>query len=176
MIDIEGGTVMTQDIDLFIESFYRENYQKLYIYAFSILQRPADAEVAVQEAFVTVCEIPMELIRSENPIGWMKKTVRYRALRLLDDRKRTSALLVALTALAPDVDFSAWDSSDAELILLCQSIVSKDEFDFFLRLASGAATFLEESARLNIKLPACYKRFERIRDKLQQAVGKYYKF
>ena len=68
------------------------------------------------------------------------------------------------------------DSFDTELALLCQSTVSKDEFDFFLRLANGATTFREESERLQIKLPACYKRFERIRDKLQRAVGRYYKF
>jgi hypothetical protein len=68
------------------------------------------------------------------------------------------------------------DSFDTELALLCQSTVSKDEFDFFLRLANGTTTFREESERLQIKLPACYKRFERIRDKLQRAVGRYYKF
>ena len=72
-------------------------------------------------------------------------------------------------------NLSAQDGADTELELLCQAIVSKDEFDFFLRLALGATTFIEESKRLHIKLPACYKRFERIRDKLQRSIGKYYK-
>ena len=167
---------MIQDINSFIEGFYRENYQKLYTYAFSILKQHMDAEAAVQEAFIAVCETPMELIRSENPMGWMKKTVRYRALRLLDERKRTAALLVSVEALASVVNHTTQDNFDTELALLCQSTVSKDEFDFFLRLANGATTFREESERLHIKLPACYKRFERIRDKLQRAVGRYYKF
>ena len=109
-------------------------------------------------------------------MGWMKKTVRYRALRLLDERKRTAALLVSVEALASVVNHTTQDNFDTELALLCQSTVSKDEFDFFLRLANGATTFREESERLQIKLPACYKRFERIRDKLQRAVGRYYKF
>ena len=52
----------------------------------------------------------------------------------------------------------------------------EEEFDFFLRIAHGAATISEESQRLGIKLPACYKRFERIRDRLQQTLGKYYKY
>lgn len=166
---------MTKDISQFIEGFYREYYQKLYAYAFSILRCRMDAEAAVQEAFAAACEAPAELMQSENPIGWMKKAVKYRALRLLDERKRTDALLLTLKALDPDVDFAAQDGTETELTSLCQSIVSKAEFDFFLRLALGATSFIEESKRLHIKLPACYKRFERIRDKLQRGIGKYYK-
>lgn len=167
---------MAQNINQFLEGFYRKNYQMLYAYAFSILKHHMDAEVAVQEAFAAACETPKDLIHSENPIGWMKKTVRYRALRILDDRKRTAALILALKTLAPDVDFSTGYGEDAELISLCHSVVSKDEFDFFWRLANGAATFREESERLGLELPACYKKFERIRDQLQRAVGKFYKF
>lgn len=167
---------MTQDINQFLEGFYRENYQRLYAYAFSILKQRMDAEAAVQEAFAVACETPMDLIQSMNPIGWIKKTVRYRALQMLDERKRTTALLLALETLAPDVDLFTRDGEDGGLVSLCQSVVSKEEFDFFWRLANGAGTFQKESERLGIKLPACYKRFERIRDKLQRAVGKYYKF
>lgn len=166
---------MTQDASLFIERFYRECYKKLYAYAYSILRNRMDAEVAVQEAFAAACEAPTELMNSENPIGWMKKAVKFRALQLLDERKRTDALLLTLTSLDPGVNLSVRDDTNTELELLCQAIVSKDEFDFFLRLALGATSFIEESKRLHIKLPACYKRFERIRDKLQHGIGKYYK-
>lgn len=166
---------MTQDVSLFIEGFYQEHYKKLYAYAFSILRHRMDAETAVQEAFAAACEAPAELIHSENPIGWMRKAVKYRALQLLDERKRTDALLLTLTALSPGMDLAAWDGTDTELTSLCQSIVSKAEFDFFLRLAFGATTFIEESKKLHIKLSACYKRFERIRDKLQREISKYYK-
>lgn len=166
---------MTQDASLFIERFYREYYKKLYAYAYSILRNRMDAEAAVQEAFAVACEAPTELINSENPIGWMKKAVKFRALQLLDERKRTDALPLTLTSLDPGVNLSVRDDTNTELELLCQAIVSKDEFDFFLRLALGATSFIEESKRLHINLPACYKRFERIRDKLQRGIGKYYK-
>ncbi len=166
---------MTHDISSFIEKLYCEHYKKLYTYAFSILRHRMDAEAAVQEAFAAACESPAELMNSENQIGWMKKAVKFRALQLLDERKRTDALLLTLISLNPGVNLSAWDGTDTELELLCQAIVSKDEFDFFLHLALGATTFIEESKRLHIKLPACYKRFERIRDKLQRGISKYYK-
>lgn len=167
---------MTQDIRLWIEGFYRENYQKLYAYAYSILGHQMDAEAAVQEAFAVACEGPAALLHSENPIGWMKKTVRHRALRIIDERRRTDALLVALKALAPRVEDTGQERDGVELLLLSRSVVSKEEFDFFLRIANGATTVLEESQRLGLKLPACYKRFERIRDRLQQAIGEYYKY
>lgn len=167
---------MTQDIRLWIEVFYRENYQKLYACAYSILRHRMDAEAAVQEAFAVACEAPEVLLHSENPIGWMKKTVRHRALRIIDEHKRTDALLLALKALAPGAGQTGREWDEVELLMFSQSIVSKEELDFFLRITNGATTVLEESKRLGIKLPACYKRFERIRDKLQQAIGEYYKY
>lgn len=75
----------------------------------------------------------------------MKKAVKFRALQLLDERKRTDALLLTLISLNPGVNLSAWDGTDTELELLCQVIVSKDEFNFFLHIALGATTFIEES-------------------------------
>ena len=83
---------------------------------------------------------------------------------------------MALKALAPKLGETGQERDGVELLLFSQSVVSKEEFDFFLRIAHGAATISEESQRLGIKLPACYKRFERIRDRLQQTLGKYYKY
>ena len=166
---------MTQDIRLWIEVFYRENYKKFYTYAYSILRHQMDAEAAVQEAFAVACEVPEALLHSENPVGWMKKTVRHRALRIIDERRRTDTLLLALKALAPEAGHTGQEWDGVELLMFSQSIVSKEELDFFLRITTGATTVLEESIQLGIKLPTCYKRFERIRDKLQRAIGEYYK-
>lgn len=88
-------------------------------------------EAAVQEALAVACESPAALFHSENPIGWITKTLRRRAQRIIDGRRRTDALLVALKALAP---------------------------------------------KPGIKLPACYKRYERVRDRLRQDLDKYYKY
>lgn len=121
---------MTQDIRLWIEDFYRENYQKLFAYAYSILRNQMDAEAAVQEAFAVACESPAALFHSENPIGWITKTVRHRALRIIDERRRTDALLVALKALAPKLGETGQERDGVELLLFSQSVVSKEEFDF----------------------------------------------
>ena len=159
----------------FIAEIYHTYYRTLYILAFSILEKQAEAEVVVQEAFAVACQKPEELMRSKKPVGWMKSTVRHRALHILEDQKRTASLIMSLEVLHPGIEPSRLDNGDSELVEFCQSIVSKDDFAFFLRIATGLSTFLEEAQRQNIKLTTCYKRFERIREKLQQALSEFHK-
>lgn len=164
---------MNQNADLFIEDFYRKNYRVLYIHAYSILGKKVEAEAAVQEAFVVACQKLEELMSLDNPLGWMKSVVRYKALHILEDQKRTVSLFTSLDMLNPSDEPSHCDQSDSELVEFCQQVVSKDEFAFFLRIAQGASTFLEEATERNIKPAACYKQFERIRNKLQQVLREY---
>jgi len=159
----------------FIAGFYHTYYHKLYILAYSILGKQAEAEATVQEAFLVACQKPEEFMHSDNPVGWMKSTVRHRALHILEEQKRTASLFMSLELLDHSKEPSCLDSSDSELAEFCQSVVAKDDFAFFLRIAKGSSTFLEEAARQGMKLSACYKRFERIREKLQQALSKFHK-
>ncbi len=117
---------MTQDIRLWIEDFYRENYQKLFAYAYSILRNQMDAEAAVQEAFAVACESPAALFHSENPIGWITKTVRHRALRIIDERRRTDALLVAVFETDCNRPLANTTNTDSSFCADCQS--SKNSF------------------------------------------------
>lgn len=166
---------MDEIANRFIAEIYSTYYRKLYILAYSILRKQAEAEVAIQEAFVVACQKPEELMRSENPVGWMKSTVRHRALHILEEQKRTASLLMSLELLDHSKELSYSDNSDSELVDFYQSIVTEDEFAFFLRIAKGSASFREEAQRQSIKLTTCYKRFERIREKLQQALCEFYK-
>lgn len=52
---------MNEAINLFIEEFYRKNYRNLYLHVYSMLGRRAEAEIAVQEAFLVACKKPMFL-------------------------------------------------------------------------------------------------------------------
>ena len=166
---------MDEIANRFIAEIYHTYYRKLYILAYSILGKQAEAEVAVQETFVVACQQPEKLMHSENPVGWMKSTVRHRALHILEDQKRTASLFMSLEVLNHNKALSYSVSNDSELAQFCQRVVTEDEFTFFLRIATGLSTFLEEARRQNIKLTTCYKRFERIREKLQQALSEFHK-
>lgn len=166
---------MERSTEQFIEDLYRKNYNRLYIHACSMLGRNSDAEVAVQEAFLVACKKPDEFINSQNHIGWLKRAVENEALHILREQKYTAALFLSVEELSNGQEPSAFDDTCFELLDLCQGTVSKEELGFFLRIAKHESAFPEEAARQGIKLPACYKRFERIREKLQQALEDYHK-
>lgn len=166
---------MERNIKQFIENIYRKNYYKLYIHACSILGRGSEAEVAVQEAFLAACKKPDEFINSQSHIGWLKRAVENEALHILREQKYTAALFLSIEELSPGQEPVALDSTSFELTEFCRGAVSREELDFFFRIAKRESSFQEEAEKQDIKLSACYKRFERIRKKLQQALEDFHK-
>lgn len=166
---------MEQAVRQYIADFYHKFYRQFYLHAYSIAGRKSDAEVAVQQAFLAVCKAPEELMSKGNPIRWMEKTIENTALHIVRERRYTAALFSSLEELAPDQRPSAPTDGSLELIDFCQSVVTRDELEFFLRIAEGHSTFADEANRLGIKLSACYKRFEHTREKLRKALEKYHK-
>jgi len=67
------------------------------------------------------------------------------------------------------------EDNSFELTELCQGFVSKEDLGFFFRIAKHESTFLEEAEMQGIRLTTCYKRFECVRKKLQQALEDYHK-
>jgi len=166
---------MDRDIRQFMENFYRKNYNRLYIHACSLLGRGPEAEVAVQEAFLVACKRPNEFINSQSHIGWLKKAVENEALHILREQKYSAALFMSIEELSPSQEPVALEDNSFELTDLFQGVVSREELGFFFRIAKHESTFREESEMQGIRLTTCYKRFERIRKKLQQALEDYHK-
>lgn len=166
---------MEPSIKQFLEIFYRTNYHRLYIHACSMLGRGSEAEAAVQEAFLAACKKPDEFMNSRSHIGWLKRAVENEALHILREQKYTMAIFMSIEELSPGQEPIALENDGFELAEFCRGAVSKEEFGFFLRIAQHGSTFPEEAERQGIKLPACYKRFARIRKKLQQALEDYHK-
>jgi len=140
-----------------------------------MLGRSPEAEVAVQEAFLAACKKPDEFINSESHIGWLKRAVENEALHILREQKYTAALFMSIEELSPSQEPVALEDSSFELTELCQGAVSKEELGFFFRIAKHESTFQKEAERQGIRLTTCYKRFERIRKKLQQVLEDYHK-
>ena len=61
----------------YIEKLYVSSYDMLFTYAMALLGSETAAEEAVQESFRIACMKPKELIGSDNPRGWLVKTMRY---------------------------------------------------------------------------------------------------
>lgn len=158
---------MSQESITFLENFYTTNYRSLYLHAYSILRRRAEAEVAVQEAFLVACNNPEDFANKKNPIKWIEKVIENISLHIYREERYAAKLFLSLEELAPNQEPSRSDTYSFELIQLCQTVVTQEELGFFMRIAGGASTFYKEAERYGIQLAACYKRFERIRKKIQ---------
>lgn len=129
----------------------------------------------MQEAFLAACKKPDVFINSQSHIGWLKKAVENEALHILREQKYVAALFMSIEELSSSQEPAALEDNSFELIEFCQGAVSKEELGFFFRIAKHESTFLEEAEMQGIRLTTCYKRFERIRKKLQQALEDYHK-
>lgn len=156
----------------YMAKFCQTHYQKLFLHASAILREQGLAEEAVQEAFQIACQKPDDLMESEKPLGWMKKTVENTALHILRQQRTAQALFQSLEYMLDDRELAAPSESVIELTDRCLSAVTREELDFFLRVTMEGYTFAEESERLGISLAACYKRFERVRKRLRAALEK----
>lgn len=116
---------MEQSAEQFIESFYRKNYNKLYIHACSMLGRNSDADVAVQEAFLAAWENPDEFVNSQSHIGWLKRAVENKALHILREQKYAAALFMSIEELSPSQEPAASVDSSFELAELCLGLLPK---------------------------------------------------
>lgn len=166
---------MDENLSSIIESYYQRYYHTLYLRACSMLGQSPDSEVAVQEAFAVACQKSEQFISSDDPLRWLKRTVDHMALHTLRERKRTMAIFLPLEELNTNPSFDEQPDNCMEMLDFFQSVVTKEELQFFLNIASHKTSVLEEAKNNNIKVSTCYKRFERIRDKLQLALEKFRK-
>ena len=143
---------MERSTEQFIESFYRKNYNRLYIHACSILGRSPEAEVAVQEAFLAACKKPDEFINSQSHIGWLKRAVENEALHIMREQKYAAALFLSVEELSPGQEPSTLEDNSFELTELSQGAVSKEELGFFFRISKHESTFPKEAERQDIRL------------------------
>lgn len=156
--------------EIFLTNFYYKYHSKFFLHAYAILKDRANAEVAVQEAYLVAWRKIGEVMNYENPVTWMKRVIEHTSLHILRELGRTKAVLLPLEELAPSSEPITMEQGDFELREHCLQVISKDEFNFFLRIAYGQSSFVAESEQLGITIKACYKRFERIRTKLQKAL------
>ena len=66
---------LTKEQDEFITALYKEMFKKLVNIGYELLGNVTLAEEVAQEAFLIACKKPDDVMNSENPQGWMVKTL-----------------------------------------------------------------------------------------------------
>lgn len=171
---------MTTEQRTYLEALYRDNQEKLYLYAVSILQKPEIAMDMVQDTFHTAA-IRIDILMAHwNPSGWLMNTLKHK----IHDQKRSmdryTARFVSLT------DYELWAADEAaenftedhpptvrEIWGRVRNVLSPDDRCFLRRILLEKASHREVAKELGITVWASQKRLERIRKELEKHFPEY---
>lgn len=154
----------------FLEKIYRESFNELEIYARALLQGKFESTVVVQEAFYIACVKIEDFVSSPNPIGWMKLTVKNVVRNMLRQKAREQKLFISYENIIKEPYTLASEESQLELLDQCKSMITSDEYKLIERIVLNGETYISVAKDLGISMWACYKRIERILEKLKYRI------
>ena len=158
---------MTSDQRKRIEEFYLEMYDRLFIYARSVLDNESLAEEAIQETFRIVCMKPEELLSSPNPKGWIVNTLKYTIQNMKRSRDKANVLLTQYLAANSSVAFS---EDRISLEVTYENVARSEEFSLIKEMAVDGRSHLEMAQSRGISVAACKKRVQRAKEFLRRKI------
>ena len=156
---------MTKEENIFLTSFYLENFESLNVYAYRFLSDWEDAHDVTQEAFKTAVEKIGEFSNSENHIGWMKLTIRKKAANWNRAKKirndRTEPMDEGSLKFATNKHYG--DSAIAH----CVELLPSEEFAMIEASILAGEPYSEAYKNFDLSYEAFRKRVSRILKKLR---------
>lgn len=156
-----------ETFDKKISELYHIMWKQLNSYAGIVLKNPDWAVEAVQDAFRVACNNPAGMMTSENPEGWMMNVLKNVVRDIKRAEAKQTALMMRMRSTKRAIDNDGSDS-DVYIRLMCQQILSKDEYDVIERVIFQRYTLAETARELGISLEACKKRSQRAKKKLKK--------
>ena len=149
-------------------ALYAEMSRPMYTVACRILHNRADAEDAVQEAF-------MKLLRRErtddieNGRAYLLQTVRNEALMILRKRSHEELHEDVATKEQDRPDNFAWENE----MMITEAIehLEPEERDIFTLHVNGDLTFEEIAKIMDMSLPAVYRKYRKALDRLRKMMN-----
>jgi RNA polymerase sigma-70 factor (ECF subfamily) len=149
---------------------YRDQFQKLFLYARAALQDPFLAEEAVQDTFLISCDKINHLMVSKNPPGWLMNTLKNVISNM--ERSRTSLYSFMRSTAEYNETVIGGQSDEIDVDLLYHGLVSDDDFYLLKQVVLEKCTYLEVARERGISLNACKKRIQRIKKQLREKLQK----
>ena len=156
---------LTKEQDEFITALYHEMFRQLVNTAYGSLGSAALAEEVAQEAFLIACKKPDAVMNSDNPQGWMMKTVH----NVVKNLKRVLAnqdKYLYNTSRTHDRIVHIDDYTDVEY----SDMLSNEEYQLFRLVTLDNFSMREAAEEFGISVEACKKRMQRIRAKLRKQI------
>lgn len=161
---------MTDQQEQFFERCYREQFARLKVYAHAHQLNWEEAEELVQDTFHTAWEKIDAFTASDNPMGWLVNTLKFKLYNRERKRQRQAQLFLRFCMLAPPP--AAEEPPDDSLNHFCQQVLSPSDYYALRRIVLEDATYAQLSEELGISLWTCRKRVQRILKKLRRQMEK----
>lgn len=149
-----------------IEELYLQMFDGMMAYARSSLPEETLAEEAVQETFRIACQKPDALCSSQNPKGWLIKTLRFTIQNI--KRSQEAARLLLSEYLASQIQKNAFSEDKVSLEVLYGNVSDLEEFRLLKEMAVDGKSHLEMAKARGISVPACKKRVQRAKEVLRK--------
>lgn len=154
-----------------ISKLYREMYGRMFAYALSVLQNRDFAEEAVQDAFCILCTKANEVLKKENPHGWLM-CVLQNVMRNMN-RQRMMMNRLIMTSLQVDNLEEILVSDEENVDILYGNVAVRADFQLLKRIVLDNYTMLEAAEELGITVDACKKRVQRIKKLLRKKLSNF---
>lgn len=160
---------MTAEQSTQIEELYLQMFNGMMAYARSSLPEEGLAEEAVQETFRIACQKPDALCNSQNPKGWLIKTLKFTIQNM--KRSRESARLLLSDYLAAQIDKAGFSEDKIGLEVLYGNVSDMEEFQLLKEMAVDGKSHLEMAQARGISVSACKKRVQRAKEVLEKKLN-----
>ena len=165
---MEGGVSVLPEQDVFIEKLHHLYFNKLTIYAVSVLRDATRAQDVVQDTFHEAVIHIDKLLAHENPGGWLMQTLKNKIKESERSRRRYISRFLSLDSdIATELIAEVEQPVDGapQVLLKVEKTLTKEEQHLLRRLIFENASHLEVSQELGITVWASQKRLERVRQK-----------
>lgn len=147
-----------------METLYKEMYPALYAYALHVLQNPALAEEAIQDAFCIACAKRDQVLSNPKPQGWIMMTLKH----VMQNMLRTQQKLRRMLSLSDGEELPVEEPELLNVDLLFGNVSDSEDFRLLKRVALEQCTIPELAQDLGVSVEACKKRVQRARKRLQK--------
>ena len=167
---------MAEDFHGLLRQLYTSQYNHLLRYAVSYLRDRHLAQDMVQDTFHEALNHPQRLLEHPKPEAWLMQTLKYKVQNAAKARAREYARFLSLDAenlpRTPGKDMGAeLEKLGTEAILLtARQVLQPEEYRLLIRLAVDRVGYAVAAGESGITVWNAYKRMERIRKKLSQAL------
>ncbi len=157
---------MNQEQTEMLEGYFRAYLHPMIVHAYRYVGDWDCAEESAQIAFCTACANIEGLQKSENPLGWLKKATYYVCMGILRERKRYAMLLLS-------IERCTMCAEGAYIIPFTEGtpfsdVLKPEDVEILRRIFLNGESYRTVAESQNISIWGCYKRVERMKQKLQK--------